>query len=100
MIDIAVEGLPCVHDPGRALRVNTALENLRGVGRQQPVGIVEAGSILKGDERCVGSGELLAGSESALEGHEVSVVHDADAHMVRIVEALNLSALHVAGHLT
>ena len=36
--------------------------------------------------------------ERALEGHDVGVVHDADADVVRIVPARDLGALHVSGN--
>ncbi len=43
------------------------------------MGIVEAVAVAEGDERGAGGGELLAGLEGALEGHEVGVIEDADA---------------------
>ena len=40
----------------------------------------------------------FAGGERALEGHDVGVVHDADAEVVGIVPAADFSVLHVTGN--
>ena len=61
--------------------------------------IVESVAVAKGHQRNAGRGEFLAAGNSAFEGHQVGIVENADAHMLRIVPAGNLGALHVPGNL-
>ena len=96
VIDAALEGLPGVVNPGRTLRVDAPLQHLRRIGRQQPMRVVEAVAVAKGHQRYAGGGEFFAGGKSALEGHEIGIVEDADTHAVRIVPTGNFGALHGA----
>ena len=99
MIDVALEGLPRVVDPGRALLVDAPLEHLRGVGRQAPVRIVEAVSVAKG------TSDALAVVNSSPPARVRSKGIRSVSYMTPmrtwswIVPAVDLRALHVAGHL-